>query len=179
VKGKSSLLTWILGVLLLGMGSFGMEFIPKYGDWLGKVSDMIKTPDKESYEAFFASVGNQDLPVELQQIGIEYAINHPIQGMESILKDSIDRTPENKDGRKALSWAMENFQGKQRVIDQILESKPKSEIVQNFDKATGEQLYNKLNRLPPEKLQMLEIDPKAINNYRPIIDKFPVKKSRQ
>jgi hypothetical protein len=178
LKGKSSLLIWIFGILLLGIGSFGMEFMPKYSDWLSKVSDMIKTPGKESYEAFFASVSKQKLPAELQQIGIEYAINHPIEGMESIIKGVIDRTPENTEGRKALNWAMENFKGKQRVIDQILESKPKSEVVQNFDQATGEQVFNKLNKLSPDKLWTLEIDPRSIKNFSPLIGKFPVKKHR-
>lgn len=179
LKGRSVFLMWAFGVLLIGIGSFGMEFMPKYSDWLSKLSDMIKNPGKESYEAFFASVSKQKLPAELQQIGIEYAVSHPIEGIESIIKGVIDRTPENTEGRKALNWAMENFKGKERVIDQILESKPKSEAVQNFDKATGEQVFNKLNKLPPDKLRTLEIDPGSIKSYRPIIDKFPVKKSRQ
>jgi len=177
-KGKSSLLTWIFGVLLLGIGSFGMEFMPKYSDWLGKLSNMIKNPGEESYEAFFASVGKQKLPAELQQIGIEYAVSHPIEGMESIIQRAIDRTPENTDGRKVLSWAMENFHGRKRVVERILESKTKPDVIQNFDKATGEQVFNELKKLSPDRLQTLEIEPASIKNYRPSISSFPLRKSR-
>jgi hypothetical protein len=178
LKAKGSLLMWVFGVLLLGMGSFGMEFIPKYSDWLGKLSDMIKNPGKESYGAFFASVGKQTLTPDIQQIGIDYAINHPIEGMESLLKGMIDQTPENTGGRKALDWAMENFQGKRRVIDQILESKPRSEVVRSLDRATAEQVFDELRKLTPERLRLLDIPPGSINSYEPSIQRFPIRTSR-
>jgi hypothetical protein len=177
LKGKGGFLMWVFGVLLVGIGSFGMEFIPKYGDWMKRLSDMIKSPGKESYEAFFTSVSKQKLPAELQQMGIEYAVSHPVEGMDSIIKGVTDQT-QNPNGKKALNWTIENFEGKQRVIDQILECKPTSEVVQDFDQATAKQVFDKLEKLSPEKLRMLDIEPGSIKNYEPIIRRFPVEKHK-
>jgi len=108
---------WIFGVLLAGVGVFGPEFMPKYGDLLGTIKDMVKNPGTESYEKFFASVGTEKMPAELREVGVNYAVSHPIKDMESVLSKAIAKAPANTEGQMTLKWAMESYKGRLAEID--------------------------------------------------------------
>jgi hypothetical protein len=175
-EAKRPLFMWIFGVLIAGIGVFGLEFVPKYREWLDSVGDIIKSPSKESYEAFFAKIGNDEIPVELQEIGITYAINNPIEGMNEILATAINSAPADTNGKKALEWAKKGYQEKQHVIDQLLKSKPTVDTAKNFDPMTSSMFYERLKKLPRAELQSYGIDPGQIQNYEPERRPFPGKK---
>lgn len=173
---KGILLTWIFGVFLAGTGVFGLEFIPKYKDWLDTVLDMIRNPSKESYETFFAKVGSEELPTELQEIGITYAISNPIEGIEGMLTTAINNASANTQGKKALEWAKDSYLEKQRVIDQLVKSNPSVEDAKRFDPSTSKMLYQRLKELPQTEIRRYGIDPTQIKKYEPITKPFPGKK---
>lgn len=169
------LLAWIFGVLITGLGVFGLEFMPKYREWLDSVADIIKIPSKESYETFFTKVGNEEIPTEIQELGINYAINNPVEGMESILTNAIARAPEGTNGKKALEWARKSFQGKQHAIDQLLKSNPSVDSAKQFDPVTSNMFYLRLKELPQTEIQSFGIDPNKIPQYKPKPKPFPKK----
>jgi len=173
---KRILFTWIFGVFLAGTGVFGLEFIPKYKDWLDTLLDMIKNPSKESYETFLAKVGNGEIPIELQELGITYAINNPIEGIEGMLTTAINNAPANTQGKKALEWAKDSYLEKQRVIDQLVKSNPSVEDAKRFDPSTSKMLYRKLIELPQSEIRKYGIDQKQLNRYKPTPKPFPGKK---
>lgn len=173
---KNPFWMWVFGLLIAGIGAFGPEFMPKYGDWLAKVADMIRSPGVESYMKFFDSVGNEEIPVELRELGVNYAISHPIDGMENILEKAINRTPENTDGKKALEWAYESFQDKKRAIDQLLMTGPSVDRAKQFDQETGALIYYRLKQLPQDQIQQFGIKPTLIPQYKPMPKRFPGKK---
>lgn len=175
-EAKRPLYMWIFGVLIAGLGVFGLEFMPKYREWLDSVTNIIKSPSKESYEAFFAKVGNEEIPVELQEVGINYAINNPVEGMDEMLTAAINGVPADTNGKKALEWAKKGYQEKQRVIDQLLKSNPTVDTAKSFDPVTSGMFYERLRKLPRAELQRYGIDPSQIQNYKPERRPFPGKK---
>jgi len=164
--------------LFLGLGTFGQEFIPHYASWLGTVRGMVSSPGQKSYAAFFDSVGKEKIPVELQEIGINYAVSHPIEGMETILNNSINKAPKNTNGEKALQWALESYKGKQKETDYLIETKGGAASVGQFDPATRQLIYDKMQRLPDDRKRVLRIDDKSLEEHRAILRPFPKRPDR-
>jgi hypothetical protein len=151
-------ITLFLAVLCIGVGTFGQEFMPRYARLFKIIAAMVENPGQQTYASFFDSVGRQKIPVELQKIGIDYAVSHPVEGMEKILNNSIDKAPKNTEGEKALKWALESYKGKQKVIDHLVESKLDVASVKNFDPATRKLIYDKMVKLPDAEKRKLAID---------------------
>lgn len=173
---KRLALVWIFGVFLAGTGVFGLEFIPKYKDWLDTVLNMIESPSKESYGAFFEKVGREESPGYLQELGISYAINNYVEGMEEVLATAINKAPANTAGKKTLEWAKNIYLQKKVVIDQLIRSNPSVETAKRFDPATSKMLYQRLKELPQSEIRSYGIDPTWIKKYEPIAKPFPGKK---
>lgn len=174
-NAKRPLYMWIFGVLIIGLGIFGQEFLPKYGDWLAIITDMVEKPGEKSYAAFFDSVGKEKIPEEIQKIGINYVVSHPIEGMENILNNSIREAPDNKNGEKVLEWALESYKGKQKEIDHFVESKVDVATVRQFDPTTRQLVYNKMQRLPDNQKRILEINDDSLLQHRTILRQFPTR----
>ena len=172
---KRPLYMWIFGVLIIGLGIFGQEFLPKYGDWLAIITDMVEKPGEKSYAAFFDSVGKEKIPEEIQKIGINYVVSHPIEGMENILNNSIREAPDNKNGEKVLEWALESYKGKQKEIDHFVESKVDVATIRQFDPVTRQLVYNKMQRLPDNQKRILEINDDSLLQRRAILRPFPTR----
>jgi hypothetical protein len=165
----------IFGGLFAGLGVFGLEFLPKYRLWLAPVRDMVEKPSEKSYAAFFDSVSNEKIPKDLQKVGISYAVSHPVEGMEDVLENAIQKAPDNTSGEETLKWAMESFKGKQREVDHFVESKVGVASVRQFDPATRQLIYDKMQRLPDSRRRALGIDANLLQQYDKTLRPFPTR----
>ena len=163
----------VLAVLCLGVGTFGQEFLPKYSKWLEIVGNVVKNPGQKSYTELFDNIGKGNLPVELQEVGINYAVSHPIEGMETILNNSINKAPKNKEGEKALQWAIESYNGKKKEIDYFAENKANINATRQFSPATRQLVYNKIQKLPDNRKRALGIDANSLQAYEVALEPFP------
>jgi len=153
--------------------------VAKYGGWVQALTGVVEKPSVETLSKFFEETGEENLPVALREIGINYATTHPISGMEEILKKAIRRTPDNKEsGKAALKYALNSLQRNQRVVDRILSSTPTPKEVKEFDPATRKLIYQRLKRLPSFEIRKYKIDPDSIQQYRPILKPFPGSKKK-
>jgi hypothetical protein len=161
------LLIWIFGVLLVGLGVFGLEFMPQYREWLNSLTNLVNNPGQESYKEFLTKAGNDELPATVQKIGINYAVNNPIQDLEKILDQAINNAPEGKTGKTELKEGLKTLKEKQNVVDQLLMTKPNPALVKKFDPATAELFYQKLTTLPETELRQLDINPEQLKLFKP------------
>jgi len=164
---KNPLLMWLFGVLLAGTGTFGMEFMPKYSDWLKVIKAMVDSPSLETYQVFIDKVAEEELPPEVADIGMNFVVNHQVDGLEFILSRAITKAPAETQGRKDLERTLEALRGRQAVMDQLLRAAPPPEAAREFDPSTQELLYRNMRMLSPDKLRDLGIDPAVINQYKP------------
>lgn len=169
---------WSFGVLVAGLGAFGPEFLPQYGNWLAKVTNMAENPGKQSYATFFNSVGSEKLPTALQKVGTNYAISHPVEDMDSIINDAIEKAPDNSDGQKVLMWAKDSFQGKQREINNLMTTKVSIDSSRTFDLTTRKLIYEKMRKLPDDQKLKIGIDSTFITEYEKTVKPFPKLESR-
>jgi hypothetical protein len=150
-RRPSPITLFVFGFLGLGLGVYGLEFMTKYGDWLDKIKDwIIENPTEESYAKFFDSVGQGKMPTKLKDMAITYAINHPIDGMESLLERKIGETPIDRPGRKDLDGALQNFQAKKKAVDKLLEAAPTDRQVMQFDSATRKLILLRMKERQPK-----------------------------
>ena len=77
VKGVNLFLLLVFAGLLTGLGSFGMDFMPKYGEWIKVLNDMVEEGTVESYDTFLAQVGDGKMPEGLRDAGMAYAASNP------------------------------------------------------------------------------------------------------
>lgn len=161
------------GGLFLGIGIFGLEFIPHYRLWLESLTNMVENSGVESYEAFFAKVGTQEIPPAIQEFGINYAISNPVKEMDTMLDEAIAKAPDNTEGKKALIWAKNNYEGKQREIDHLVTSKVNIDSAKRFAPGTIRLMHDKIRDLPDVEKRRLGIDASTVRTYREIIRTFP------
>jgi hypothetical protein len=160
------LVIWFFGVLLAGLGIFGMEFMPQYREWLDAVSELVNNPGQESYKNFLAKVGKDELPQEVQKIGISYAVNHPIEDIKSILENAVRNAPADKKGKLELKQGLSTLEAKQNVVESLLRVNPSAETVRRFDPAISELYYQELRALPAPELRRMDIRPNEIESFR-------------
>lgn len=164
----------LLGVFILGIGVFGLEFVPAYRQWIEVLKDMVNNPSEKSFSVFFEETSKENMPVELREIGINFATTHPIDRMEEILEEAIKRTPDNKEsGKSALKYAKRSLQGNQLAVDRILRSTPAVDEVEKFDPVTRKLIYQRLIKDPQYASRKYRIDPSSIQQYRPTLKPFP------
>lgn len=174
-NAKTSVFLVVFAVLCAGLGTFGQRFMPQYASWLEVIKDMVSNPGQESYAAFLNSVGKEKIPEELQKIGINYVVSHPIEGMETILNSSIKEAQDNENGEKVLKWALESYRGKQNEVDYFVESKVGVTTIRQFEPATRQLIYNKMQRLPEDRKRILEINADSLLQHKATIRPFPTK----
>jgi hypothetical protein len=114
-----------------------------------------------------------NIPAGLQEIGINYAVSHPIEGMENILNDSITKAPKNTKGERALQWALESYKGKQKEIDNLVETKVSAASVRQFAPSTRQLIYDKMQKLPDNRNRALGVDVNSLQEYKAILKPFP------
>jgi hypothetical protein len=170
---KNPIMMWVFGVLLTGIGTFGMEFMPRYSEWLKVIKAMVDSPGIETYQVFFDKVAEEKLPAEVVDIGINFAVNHQVDGMEFILTRAIAETPAETQGRRDLEQTLEALRGRQAAVDQLLQAAPSPATAREFDPSMRELLYRSMRLVPPHKLQEIGINPAAINQYKPPPKKRP------
>jgi hypothetical protein len=158
--------TLALAVLCMGVGTFGLVFLQDYTSWFKDVKDMVNNPGVKSYATFFDSVGKGKIPVEVQEIGLNYAVTHPVEGMENILNDSISETPKNTPRDKALQGALESYKGREKEIDYLIETKVRPALVKQFNPTTTQFFLDRVQRLPNDRKQALGIDDKSLQAYK-------------
>ena len=163
----------VFGGLFLGMGVFGLEFIPQYRLWLESLTNLVEKSDAKSYEAFFAKVGSQKIPPAIQEIGVNYAVANPVKEMDAVLTRSIAKAPDNTEGKKALLWAKESYEGKQREINHLVTSKVNIDSVKSFAPVTIRLMRDKIKALPDSEKKQLGIDTNTIKKYDGLIQAFP------
>lgn len=164
---------WSTAVIMMGVGAFGPEFLPKYRAVLETITDMAENPSEQSYATFFNSVGSGKIPAGLQKVGTNYAISHPIKDMDTIINTAIEKAPDSTDGRKVLVWAKDSYQGKQREIDNLMTTKASIDTTRTFDLTTRKLIYDKMIRLPDEQKTKLGIDSTFITEYEKAVKPFP------
>lgn len=158
----------VFGFLGLGLGSFGLEFMEKYGDWLDKIGGWIGVNRSDrSYEKLFESVAQGEMPEKLQGLAMNYALHHPIDGLERILEGVIQRTPDYKAGRNVLEKALQDFQNKKKSIDALLKTAPTVQQARQFDIETRTLIHIRLRELSEDEVRALGIDPSQIPAYAP------------
>lgn len=167
------LLLFAFGGLFLGLGIFGLEFMPQYRLWLTSLTDIVGNKDSESYMAFFNKVGKQEIPPALQEIGINYVISHPVKNMDTLLSNAVAKASDNAMGEKTLKWAKDNYEGRQKEIDHLVTSKVSIASATKFTPATIQLMHDKIRDLPDQEKRRLGIDANTIKTYRGMIRKFP------
>ena len=96
VKGRQFKLilpAWIFGMALSGIGVYGPAFLKPYGEFLEPILSMMESPGTETYSAFFNDVAEGKMPEPYQNLGLSYALNNPIEHMDSILEDAEKKAP--------------------------------------------------------------------------------------
>jgi hypothetical protein len=162
------LILLVFGFLSLGLGVYGLEFMPKYGDWLDKIKDwIIDNPTEESYAKLFESVGTGKMPGKLKDMAVNYAISHPIEGMEDALAGKIKEAPDGKPGKAALENGFQYYQDKKKTIDRLLETAPTDRQAMQFDAETEALIYHRLKQMSPDQVRALGIDPSTVPKYKP------------
>ncbi len=174
-SARRPLWMWVFGVLLAGVGVFGPEFMPKYGGLLGTITDMVKNPGAESYEKFFASVGVEKMPAELREVGINYAVSHPIKEMESVLSKAIAKAPADTEGRAALEWAKESYTGRLAEIDLVVKTAGDTDTVKVLSPVTRDLVLKRARELPEDKRRELKIDASVLRRLEATRRPFPGK----
>ena len=79
---------------------------------------MQRSPDAATYTAAFNEVAKGTLDPEYQEIALAYALDRPIDGMDDLLTDAIDKATD-PDGKAALQQASEALRGKKLVSDRL------------------------------------------------------------
>jgi hypothetical protein len=177
-NARTLFLMLVFAGLFGGLGAFGLVFLPYYTTWLKEFKDMVDNPGQQSYAAFLDDVGKGKVPAELQQIGINYAVSHPIEGMETVLNNSINKAPKGTNGENVLKWALDSYNGKQKEIDHFVRTKVGVDSVGQFDPATRQLVYDKMQKLPDNQKRALGIDDKSLQQHRAILRPFPKRYDR-
>ena len=170
-EGGKTLVMYIFGVLLVGLGIWGPEFMSSYREWLGSLSNLVTDPGQESVAAFLNEVGEDKMPAELEAIGLEYIVENATPETEVILKEAIDAAPEDSRTHRVLTDALADLRGKQAAADQLLNAAAQRETgtqeLQQLDSSTREMIFQRMQQMQPQDFQRLNIDPDDIRRLRP------------
>ncbi|MFC1540205.1 hypothetical protein ACFL41_01795 [Gemmatimonadota bacterium] len=170
-EGGKTLMMYVFGVLLGGLGIWGPDFMTPYKDWLGVLSDLVTDPGQESVAAFLDIAGEERMPAELKEIGLDYIVENASPEMEAALNEAIEATPVNSDFHGLLSNALIDLRGKQAAADLLLDAAGRTgtgvQDLQHLDSSTREMIFQRMELRRPQELQQLNINPNDIRRIRP------------
>src|SRR5262249_50876488 len=164
----------IFGVLLAGVGVYGPGFLKDYAEFIDKLKPLLQmeqSASPASYGSFFDKVGRGELPAEIQELGLAYALDRPIPEMGKLLDSAVSQAT-NPAGRQALEKAKEDLKQKQFVAELILSDLRKTKLpvkdtLAKVDSATRTLMLMQLGQMTPEKFGELNVDPKALISPKP------------
>lgn len=165
VKRTNVFLFLVFAGLLTGLGVFGMDFMPKYGEWIQVLNDMVEEGTLESYNTFLAQVGAGKMPGGLRDAGLAYAVSHPVEGMDVALEDAAEKAAANSEGKKMLVRAQQDMERKRTEIDRFLEDKIDVAGAEKFSRSTVELMHMRMKELPPSERRRLGITPQRLKEY--------------
>ena len=117
---------YLFGLACAGCGVWGPSFLEYYAK-LAPIFNMQQSPDAETYSEVFAKIGDGTLSPKYQELAVAYALDRPIEGMDSLLDNAIEAAP-NADGKAVLHQAQEELRGKkfaaEALADAIVEPSP-------------------------------------------------------
>lgn len=149
----------VFGALFAGVGIHGPLFMGPYAEFLRAFASMTGTPGPESYQEVFKRIGEGGFDPELQQLALTWAMENPVEDMETILDGAIDSAT-NDAGRDTLMSAREAIEGKRIVADQLARqaviSPESAAAISDFDPATRTAVSNELLTRSPEQLRQLQ-----------------------
>ena len=89
---RALLLSWVFGVALAGVGTFGPGFLDPYSDFLKVVFDAMGSPSEETYAAVVDQIASEDVPDEIRELGLSFMLENPIEGMDAMLAEGMAKT---------------------------------------------------------------------------------------
>ncbi len=136
-RGRSTVYLVVVMVfagLMLGVGTFGPSFMGKYTGFLRIVAQMVTAPHSTTYQAAFDRIGTGDIDPVLQEITLSYALDRPIEDLDSLLAKAINGASSN-DGRGALINARQELT---RRIEEakLLSNRLETEEIETLNPAT-------------------------------------------
>ena len=151
-----------IGVLLLGLGTFGLPFMDKYKDYFEILMKLIKQGDAKAYARFYDHVADGSMPVDLAEAGIAFTLERPLPTMESTIDGAI-RSAKGPPQTAVLLRAKEVLRGKKAVaydlVTHIVASGAQSRsVIQQYDPAVQRLMVKPLQGLAPQRLQLMQLD---------------------
>jgi hypothetical protein len=136
---KGLIVLWIFGLAMLGIGSYGPMFLSEYGSFVSTMTSLNATPSKETYQQAFDKVASGKLTGDYGNIVLRYAVNHPVEGTDTLLRASIG-TATNPAGRNALLSAdtllTQKYAVANRLMESVLHDTSATRTLESFDPAT-------------------------------------------
>lgn len=168
---KSIIVLWIFGVAMVGIGSYGPVFLSDYGDFVNTLLSMNSSPSKETYQQAFDKVAGGKLSGDYGDIVVRYAVNHPVEGTDSLLHTSI-RTAKDPAGRQVLLSAdtllTQKLATARLLSETVVRDTAAEQTIQNFDPATRSLVARSLLRLPPQERARLHIRQSTLERMREV-----------
>jgi len=143
-KTRRILLQWIFGLSFVGLGTFGLSFLPAYSGLLRDIARFMKDPTPENEKHIADRVANEEMPEEYRELASNAVLGNPTPETSETLERAAAsaRSPE---GKRHLEEAARRF--KERTETAVATAAGLAE--RNELTAEG------VRKLPPEKRKIL------------------------
>ena len=154
---------WFFGTLAIGTSVWGLAFFEPYISFV-KAMNIFENQDVESYSAFMDSVGQGDVEEEYAEVGMEFMLANPVEGMEEIVHSAV-MTASDPAGRELLQQAQDTLQSRAKVADVLTRrNEPDLDIetVRRADEFTARSVGRSLHRLDAAELERRGFQPDRV-----------------
>ncbi len=169
-------LLWVFGFGMIGVGIWGPGFFSPYADFLKTITAMQRDPSPQSYQNALEKVASGTLQGAYRDIVLQYAVNQPVEGTDTLLAGSIAKAS-SEDSRKALISAQSELHQKKEVADRLVQSLTKEsdpeKIIDQFDPSTRAIVARSLLQKPPTDTLRKRINPTVLERWRVPIWSYP------
>lgn len=79
---RAPYVAWVFGLAAAGVGTYGPAFLKPYSEFLEPFIALQREPSEANYEEFLKKAANDELPLAIQELGVAYMVDHPIEGLD-------------------------------------------------------------------------------------------------
>jgi hypothetical protein len=137
------LMCFVFGVLMSGVGVYGMGFLDKYGQFLDTtklLTSMLEAPSDKTYASTSAAIASGKMDPAVSQVALAYMTARPTEGYKSILANAEKRSvnPKIAGEFSAARTDVERKEAAATELTQSLSAKNElnSEKLQSLDAST-------------------------------------------
>jgi hypothetical protein len=154
---KFIIIAWAFGLAATGSGTFGPDFLEHYGALIKPLVDMLKIPNAQTYSTFFQEVATGKVPAGQSDLGLSYALENPVEGMDSLLAEA-ERVAVDVAAREKLVAARTDLRLKAAAAAALLGPLEEMGPPVLLDSVSAAKLARPLMALPDSALLRLEVD---------------------